>query len=225
MSDHAEAFRRIWRAFTEAERVADGRHDTPGWRGRGGPFAFCCVRIPALELQPDLDGVRLALGELPWVRLHPDHFLHVMLQEFGFVVESPRRRDEITPARLEELTAAAIAVGRDNRGFDLSLNSINAFRDAVFLQPGRGAGRCTRLHQRLREVAAVVTAPRYPYLPLATIAHFTGDVPIGDLPERLQSWRGERFGGFPVRQIEVVTLRTDEPYPPLESHAVIPLVG
>src|SRR5687767_13287975 len=113
MANRADAYRRIWDAFGSAARVADGRHDTPSWRGHGGPFACCCVRVPALALQPDLDGVRLVLGGLPWVRLHPDGFLHVMLQELGFVVDSPRGDDEIAPARLEELAASAVAVGRE----------------------------------------------------------------------------------------------------------------
>ena len=223
MANRADAYRRLWDAFTQADRVADGRHDTPDWRTRRGPFAFCCVRVPALSLQPDLDGVRLVLGDLPWVRLHPDEFLHVMLQELGFVVETPGRDDEITSARLEELTASVVAVGRETRAFEIALNSVNAFRDAVFLEVNNGAARCTKLHERLREVAAVIGEPRYPYLPHVTIAHFTAEEPLGDLPQRLVSWRGERFGGSFVGEIEVVTLRTDEAYPPLATYARIPL--
>lgn len=223
MANRADAYRRIWDAFVAADRVKDGRHDTPKWRARGGPFAFCGVRVPALALQPDLDGVRLSLADLPWVRVHPDGFLHVMLQELGFVAERPRRDDEITAARLEELTTSAVAVGRETRGFDIALNSVNAFQDAVFLELTKGAERCARLHERLREVTAAGGNPRYPYLPYVTIAHFTADAPVGDLPERLASWRGERFGGFTVEEFEVVTLGTDEAYPPLETYARVPL--
>lgn len=225
MANRADAYRRIWDSFTQADRVEDGRHDTPSWRARGGPFAFCGVRVPALALQPDLDGIRLALADLPWVRLHPDGFLHIMLQEFGFVVEHPAREDEITAARLEELAASAAAVGRETARFEIALNSVNAFRDAVFLELTKGAERCTKLHARLREVAAVVSVPRYPYLPHVTVAHFTEEQPLGDLPERLASWRGERFGGFTVEEIAVMALSTDEAYPPLETYAPIPLSG
>src|SRR5512134_688744 len=97
--DRGGAYRRVWEAFRRTERVADGRHDTPDWRSRGGPFAVCCVRVPATALQPALDGLRVELGAFPFVRLHPDGFLHVMLQELGFVVEEPRRRDELDSTR------------------------------------------------------------------------------------------------------------------------------
>lgn len=225
MANRADAYRRIWDTFVAADRVGDGRHDTPEWRARGGQFAFCCIRVPALALQPDLDGVRLVLSSLPWVRLHPDGFLHVMLQEFGFVLDTSRRDDEVTPARLEELAASVVAVGRETRPFEVGLNSVNSFSDAVFLELTRGADRCTKLHGRLREVATVIGEPRYPYLPHVTIAHFTAEQPIGDLPSRLASWRGERFGGLTVEAIEVVTIATDEPYPPLENYATAPLAG
>jgi hypothetical protein len=225
MSDRAVAYRRIWKAFTGLSRVADGRHDTPDWRARGGPFAICCVRLQAAALQPELDGVRRALEAEPWVRVHPDGFLHVMLQELGFVLDAPRRRDEIDPARLEEFASVAIAVGRETEPFAISLGGVNAFQDAVFLEVGQGGGRCAWLHARLREAAGATTAPRFPYLPHATIAHFTADAPATGLAARLSPWRDRRFDAFTVEQIELATLRTDEPYPPLESYAIIPLTG
>jgi 2'-5' RNA ligase len=148
-----------------------------------------------------------------------------MLQELGFVVETPRGDDEITSARLDEVATSVLDVGRETRPFDIGLTSVNAFHDAVFLEMTRGAVRSTKLHERLREVATVIGDPRYPYLPHVTIAHFTAEAPIGDLPERLASWRGERFGGFKVTAIEIVTLSTDESYPPLETYVRVPLLG
>jgi 2'-5' RNA ligase len=223
--DRGEAQRRIWEAFRRTERVADGRHDTPNWRSRGGPFAMCCVRVPAATLQPALDALRADLSAFRFVRLHPDGFLHVMLQEFGFVVAVPRRADEIGPDRLGELTDVAIGVGRDRPPFDIALGWANAFQDAVFLELHKGGGSCTRLHQRLRESAGAISAPRFPYLPHATIAHFTADAPAAGLLSVLAPRREAPFGRFTVREIEIVTLRTDEAYPPLETYAAIPLLG
>jgi 2'-5' RNA ligase len=222
--DEARAFRRIWEAFRRTPRLADGRHDTPDWRSRAGPFAVCCVRLQAAALQPALDRLRADLRRFPFVRIHPDGFLHVMLQELGFVCERPARRDEIDPARLEELADAAAGVGRESRPFSLSLGGANAFQDAVFLEVDDGA-RCARLHRRLREVAGPVGEPRYPYLPHATVAHFTGDAPATGLVEALEPFRRQVFGRQHVGEIEIVTLRNDEPYPPLDSYAVIPLRG
>jgi hypothetical protein len=77
----------------------------------------------------------------------------------------------------------------------------------------------------LNEVAALPRASRFAFLPRATIAHYTDDCAIADLPATLAQWRDLRFGAYAVAQIEIVTLRLDEPYPPLEPYAVIPLTG
>ena len=53
-------------------------------------------------------------------------------------------------------------------------------------------------------------ASRFAYLPHATIADYTAAAP---------------FGRFRVAEVEIVTLRLDKPYPPLESYAVIPSAG
>jgi 2'-5' RNA ligase len=225
MSDRAVAYRRIWKAFQGTRRVADGRHDTPDWHSRGGPFAVCCVRVPAPALQPELDSVRQLLRDDPVVRVHPDGFLHVTLQELGFVVERPIRRDEIRPERLDEFAQIAAAVAGEIGPFELSLGGVNAFQDAVFLEVGAGGGRCSWLHERLREAVGFVHEPRYSYLPHATIAHFTADAPADSYAARLAPWRDRRFGAFRVDRVEIVTLRTDEPYPPLETFAAVPLRG
>jgi hypothetical protein len=81
----AIAYERVWDAFQRSQSTADGRHDTPYWRAHSGPYAACVVRVPAEALQPKLTIVRRQLSELRGVRLHPDHFLHIMLQELGGV--------------------------------------------------------------------------------------------------------------------------------------------
>ena len=223
--DRGGANRRVWEAFRRTDRVADGRHDTADWRSRAGPFAVCCVRVPAAALQPALTGLRDSLRPFPFVRLHPDGFLHVMLQELGFVVAEPRRRDELDHDRLLELAEVAVGVGRDKKPFDIALGWANAFQDAVFLELRKGGGSCTRLHQRLRESAGALSAPRYSYLPHMTVAHFTADAPADGLVAALTPHREREFGHFTVRQVELVTLRVDEPYPPLETYLTIPLTG
>ncbi len=194
------------------------------WRSHAGVYAGCVVRVPASALQPALDELRLALGEYQFARIHPDHFLHVMLQELGFVRERPSRRDEIQPERLDEFVAAAMPAFEDAPAFDLRLGGANAFQDAVFLDV-HDRGHCAQLHQRLRELAAVPTVPRFAYLPHSTLAHFTAESPIDRLPATIARWRDRRFGTFDVTEIELVTLRLDVPYPELETYAVFPLFG
>lgn len=222
--DQDDAFRRVWQTFRTFDQVADGRHDTADWRSRGGAYAVCLVRVPVPVVRPVLDPCRAALAEYPFVRLHPDHFLHITLQELGFVQSAPCRPDEITPARLEEFATAAAAPLGAQAPFDLTLGGVNSFQDAAFLDV-HDRGRCARLHGRLFELAAIPRAPRYAYLPHATIAHYTAEAPIDDIAATLARWRDTPFGTFPVTEIEIATLAIDQPYPPLETYAVIPLGG
>ena len=222
--DQDEAFRRIWQAFRTLRQTADGRHDTADWRSHDGIYAVCAIRVPAEILQPSLDALRQDLSVYPFARIHPDQFLHIALQELGFVCERPGRRDEISPARLDEFVSAAAGPVGELPPFDIRLGGANSFQDAAFLDV-HDRGRCTRVHTRLRDVAAVTTVPRYPDLPHVTIAHYTAEAPLGNLPASLAAWRDRRFGAFTVTRIEVLTLRLDDPYPPLESYAVFPLGG
>jgi 2'-5' RNA ligase len=217
------AFRHIWQSFRTFKTVEDGRHDTEEWRAHEGVFAVCVVRVPASALQPALDELREALGGYPFIRTHPDGFLHVMLQELGFVCANPERRDEMSLARLEEFVVSVTPELSSATAFEIRTGGANAFQDAVFLDI-RDRGYCARLHARLREIAAVPSVPRFAYLPHTTIAHFTESAPIGNVPAALARWRDREFGTFRVDQIEIVTLRLDEPYPELKSYAVLPLV-
>jgi 2'-5' RNA ligase len=182
------------------------------------------IRIPAALLQPALDGCRTALSGYPFVRLHPDHFLHITLQELGFVREESASPDEISPARLEEFAHAAVGPISERDPFSLTLGGVNSFQDAAFLDVHDG-GACTRLHTRLLELAAIPRAPRYAYLPHVTIAYYTSAAPIAGLAASLVPWRDVSLGSFLATEVEIVTLRLDEPYPPLETYAVIPLGG
>ena len=220
--DQDEAYRRVWQAFRTFKTLADGRHDTADWRSHDGVYAVCVVRVPAAAVRPTLDSLRQALAAYPQVRIHPDHFLHIALQELGFVCDRPGRPDEITPARLEEFATAAAGRVAETRPFAITLGGANSFQDAAFLDV-HDRGRCGRLHTRLFELAAIPRAPRYPYLPHTTVAHYTADVPVDGLPATIARWRDHHFGTFTVTQVEIVTLRLDEPYPPLEPYAVLPL--
>ena len=220
--DQNEAYRRVWQRFRTYQRLSDGRHDTTDWRGHEGVYAGCVVRVPAAPLQPALGEFQQVLSTFPFLRVHPDGFLHVMLQELGFVCPKPGRRDEISPARFDEFVTAAAAAIPAIAPFEMTLGGANSFQDAAFLDV-HDRGRCARLHARLRDLAAIPSTPRFPYLPHVTVAHYTADVPVDGLPAAIAPSRDRRFGSFPVTEVEIVTLRLDEPYPPLEPYAVIPL--
>jgi 2'-5' RNA ligase len=217
-------YQRVWEAFQRSESTIDGRHDTAHWRAHEGPYAACIVRVPAEALQPNLAGLREKLAHLGGIRLHPDHFLHIMLQELGFVVESPRQRDEISAARLEEFAQTVVEPISSTRAFSVALGGANSFQDAAFLEMRRGSP-LTRLHDRLFDLAAMPTVPSYSYLPHCTIAHYDGSTPHDRAQSVLASWRNEVFGEFAITEAEIVTLAPGEAYPELVTYAAIPLGG
>lgn len=217
------SYRRVWQAFRTSASVADGRHDTPDWRGRsGGVYAICVIRVPAEALMPALDEIRRGLAAYPFVRPHPDRFLHITLQELGFVCDRPSRPDEIDQTRLDEFVSQLPSALAGAPRFGIRLGGANAFQDAVFLDV-HDRGHCGRLHTRVRELAGILSVPRFAYLPHATIAHFTGDHPIDELPALIGRWRDRRFGAFEVASIEVVTLDVRLTYPRLATYADHPL--
>jgi 2'-5' RNA ligase len=218
------AYDRVWEAFQRSVATADGRHDTLAWRAHRGPYALCVVRIPAPALQPTLGVMRSALASVPGVRVHPDHFLHITLQELGFVVDGPARPDEISAARLEEFAQSAIDPVSRTPPFAIRLGGANAFEDAVFLEVG-GGDPLAHIHQGLFDLAAIPRPPAYAYLPHCTVAHFDGTAIPQAAAAAIAPWRSERFGEVAVTEVEIVTLDPREPYPALDHFAAIPLGG
>ena len=139
-----------------------------------------------------------------------------MIQEIGFTTTHPTRQDELTFDRFDELTTAFSSALRDISPFQISVGSANSFEDAAFLEVQDG-GRCSAVHGRLREVAAVPMIPRYAYLPHITIAHYLGSFDSMDTLRTLQRYRNVEFGKFEVTEIEIATLRVDIDYPPIHS--------
>jgi len=212
----------IWEAFERYPTLADGRHDDEVWRDHSGLFACCIIRVPLGSLDPALSQLRSELDALSVARLHPDVFLHVMLQEIGFVTFTPVKDDEITPARFDEIRSAIGSVSKDIGAFRLSVGGVNSFQDAPFLEV-RDDGVCNVIHTRLRELAAVPIVPRYPYLPHVTVGHYVADVdPIPSIA-LLRQHRDTEFGTIQVDTIELATLRVDIDAAPFETNQIIRL--
>jgi 2'-5' RNA ligase len=217
-----KSYRRVWEAFCHSESTLDGRHDTPRWQAHGGVYAACVVRVDVEALQPKLNELRAALTGLDGVRLHPDPFLHIMLQELGYIEPHAQDPSQVTPDRLEEFAQSSIEPVANTRGFPVGLGGVNAFQDAIFLE-SRGAEELVRLHERLFELAVISRVPKHSYLPQCTIAHFVGGAPTEPVREALAPFRETTLGEIEVHEVEIVTFDTSQTYPHLESYAVIPL--
>ena len=220
--EQQDAYRRVWDNFLTVPFVEDGRHDTDDWRAGASSFAICCVRVPREALNDEIERVRDALREYPFVRLHPDGFLHIPIQELGFVSMMPRARDEINLPRLEEFCSVARIPIAESPRFSVKVVGLNSFLDAPFLGIEDGAS-LSRIQRRLLDITLIPPNTRYPYLPHVTIGHYIEHAPIEDLPSKLASWKDTVFGTFEVTDIDVVTISTDETYPPLVEFQPLPL--
>ncbi len=217
-----DPYQQVWEAFQQSRSTDDGRHDTPHWRAHDGPFAACVIRVPDQVLKPALTVLRDDLAGVQGARIHPDHFLHIMLQELGFMADHPGRPDEITQARVEEFAFAATTPLSSIAPFTVALGGANSFQDAVFLEIDRGE-LLNQIHERLFDLAAVPHVPAYPYLAHCTIAHYDGSVSPREARSVLETWRANILGQFTVTEIEIVTIDPGETYPELQNYAVIPL--
>lgn len=214
-SEQDEAYRRIWQHLRQVTEVVDGRHDTPEWRAHEGDFVLCCVRVPEEALDPEIEAVRDSLRTLPYARVHPPGFLHIPVQELGFLVPAARFRSDITEQWLEEFIAQVESPVSEFRPFDITLGGVNSFVDATFLDV-HDNGWLARIQGRLLDFVKVPPGTRYAYLPTVTIAHYTETAPVGPLVAKLTPWRDYAFGHFRVDSLDVVRIPTTEPYPELE---------
>ena len=217
-------FDRIWTGFLASPSLVDGRHDTPRWNSADGPFALALLRIDAAALQPALADCQAALGMFPGLRLHPDHFLHVTLQELGFVVDDPSQPDELSTVRLEEFAQSAVGPVADRRPYRVRVGGLNSFEDAPFLEV-HDDGSTSALHTRLFELSAIPRAAPFAYLPHVTIGHFLGHGRPSDVVAEIEPFRDRVFGELTIAAVEIVTLDPADTYPALRPYAIIPLGG
>jgi hypothetical protein len=215
-------FAQLWRNFESAGTVLDGRHEMGLWPAQSGKFAACVVRITPESLNQEFAEFQRVLEGLELARVHPLHFLHIMLQELGLVVDHGTRRPEITRERLEEFAQSAHAALAGATPFEIYVGGPNAFRDAVILEVHDG-GVLSRLHKRLHELAAIPTASPYAYLPHLTVAHFIRDAPSYGVVEAIEPWRDRLFGHMTVEAVDIVLIDLDEIYPELEIYRSLEL--
>jgi 2'-5' RNA ligase len=208
-------FAQLWRNFESAGSVLDGRHEVGSWPEDSGQFAACVVRIEPDCLNDEYEVFEGVLEEIDLARVHPRHFLHIMIQELGLVVDEADGRHQISRERLDEFAGSAHAAVAGATPFELYLGGPNAFRDAVILEVHDG-GVLSRLHKRLHELAAVPTKSPYAYLPHLTVAHFIRNAPSFGVVDAIRPWRDRLYGHMTVEAVDIVLIDVAEIYPRFE---------
>jgi 2'-5' RNA ligase len=207
VANQDEAYRRIWQNLRSIAEVRDGRHDDEAWRSHVGHFALCCVRVPPDAFSPEYGRLLEALSQFSFARIHPDSFLHIPIQEIGYVVDDPVTRNEISRNQLDEFITVSQRPLIDFPRFRIGVGPVNSFADAAFLDV-EDDGWLSRIHRRLVDLSSVPPSMKYPYLPHVTIAHYDRVAPIENLPAVLAEWRDVPLGEFVAEDVQVVLLDT-----------------
>src|SRR5215210_3594436 len=215
MGEYAE----VWERFVRERRLEFGGHMDPGWREGHALSASFMIPVEASRFRERLEPLRSALRPLPFVSLHPDHFLHITLVLIGFLVDEPEERGELSRKRLAEIEDGARRAMSGFPTFTVRLANLNAFPGAAFVEVHDG-GMLDRLRDALCGCCGLKKSSGPPHL---TLAYF--QVPDGaPAPEKLVNavarYRDWPVGELPVESVEMTALDLRLDYPEPETLAV-----
>ena len=181
-----------------------------------------------------VDRIRFALREFDFVSTHPDHFLHVTLLPVGFVVDEPSEPDEVTATQLSAMAAVGGRALGAERAIPLDLANVNSFPAAPFIEI-RNADEVVRLRNLLEGVSRDEglldrESPRenlheQEFVPHLSVAYYTAAAPNAKLIETIEWFRGRPIGRVSIKSVQLATIETAVPYPPLVPIVDVPLMG
>ncbi len=217
-------YERVWESFVSGGELEFGGHMDPGWQDGHTLSASFIVPVDVSALKPRLEPMREVLRPLPFVSLHPDHFMHITLLPLGFLVPEPEEENEVSPQRLTGLEVKARRALREFPAFEIELANLNAFPGAAFIEVYDG-GTLDELRDRLCESCGVKSAAGPPHLTLAYFQAPDGaPIPEGLVPS-IQQFRSWPVGKVPVDRIELTLLDLRPDYPTPDRVARIQLRG
>lgn len=196
----------------------------PGWQDGHTLSASFIVPVDASVLRTRLEPLRNALKTLPFVSLHPYHFMHITLLPLGFLVPEPEEENEISSERLTEVEIHARRALEDFPAFEIELANLNAFPGAAFIE-AYDDGMLDNLRKRICEGCGIKAPTGPPHL---TLAYFQApnDTPIPeDFVPSIEQFRDWPVGKVPVDHIELTLLDLRADYPEPDRVAWIPLKG
>lgn len=209
-----EAFRNIWQALRQHDRMLPGMERRVAGRDRAASYVTCAIRVPVTsELAAALDPLRTALDAQGGVSLLPDDALTITIQELGFLVDNPSRPDEISRERLQEFCEQAEVPICDFPAFHVEIGGFNSFLDTPFLDI-HDDGWCSRIHHRLRDFVLLAPNDDFAYLPHVVLGYYTEERSIGSFPAKMAPWRDQRFGSFTATSVDLLEMSTHDPLAP-----------
>jgi len=213
----------VWERFVRERRLEFGGHTDPGWRDGHALSASLVIPVEASRLREGLEPLREVLRPFPFVSLHPDHFLHVTLLLLGFLVEEPRKGNEVSRGSLREIEGRARRVLAGFPAFTVRLANLNAFPAAAFVEVHEGE-MLDGLRAALCDGCGLKKPSGPPHLTLAYFHAPDGAPAPEELVSAVARYRDWPVGELEVERVELTTLDLRLEYPAPEVMADIPLM-
>lgn len=213
----------VWERFIRERRLEFGGHTDPGWRDGHALSASLVIPVEASRLREGLEPLREVLRPFPFVSLHPDHFLHVTLFFLGFLVEEPRKGNEVSRGSLREIEGRARRVLAGFPAFTVRLANLNAFPAAAFVEVHEGE-ILDGLRAALCDGCGLKKPSGPPHLTLAYFHAPDGAPAPEELVSAVARYRDWPVGELEVERVELTTLDLRPEYPAPEVMAEIPLM-
>jgi len=212
----------VWEKFVSERRLEFGGYMDPGWQDGHALSGSLMIPVDAARLRPRLDPLRDALRPLPFVSLHPDHFMHITLLLLGFLVPEPDDAGEVSPERLADIEVRARRTLADVPAFGVELANLNAFPGAAFIEAHDG-GMIKRLRDALCSGCNLKMPSGPPHMTLAYFQALDGTRPPEELVSTIERYRDWSVGEVRVKVVELTLLDLSRDYPEPECLAKMSL--
>ncbi len=192
MQELSPDFVEAWRRFQSIDslRLLQETLEWEWTRGRTDYVAFL-IAISDEDARRHVASQIAPLEGIPGVRPYPESYWHITVKGVGFLVDEPKRSDEVSWDEVKALSEAARPVIEAMPAFEVTLGPVSGFAEVVILEVHDG-GTVRGMNQRLME--ALPSVPRYPvdgdiFLPHVSIARFESNDGLLQLKETLAGMR------------------------------------
>ncbi len=217
-----DRYEEVWRRFSSERSLEFGGHMDPEWQDGHTLSASLIIPVDVAPLLPRIEPLRETLKDMPFISLHPDHFMHITLLILGFLVPEPEKKNEISTGRLSEIETESKKALAEFPAFRVELANLNAFPGAAFIEVHDG-GKLDDLRATVCECCGFGAAGGLSHLTLAYFHAPNGTPAPGELISGLAGFRKWPVGEIPVDHVDLTLLDLNSKYPKPERLARMPL--
>ena len=210
----------IRKSFSSDRRLEFGGYMDPGWQGGHSLSACFVVPVEVSRFRERLEPLKEALRPLPYVSLHPDHFMHITLLLLGFLVQEPEDEGDISRERLTEIEGCARGSLAGFPSFPVRLANLNAFPGAAFIET-HDEGMFEKLRQEVCRGCGLKSPSGLPHLTLAYFQAPNGTEAPEEIISTIDRYKDWPVGKILVDRVELTVLNLREEYPKTETLAEI----